>query len=112
MLNYKAANFGSFDLNSYFTPNVTFTADNGFRFAIGIPYAGEDIYDKLEIEAVMTSFDFTKSSDHFKITSFEMHSCTEEELDNFYPINDSLKQEFETHVKRALKCFDHSKLKL
>ena len=41
-----------------------------------------------------------------------MHSCTEEELDNFYPINDSSKQEFETNVKRALKCFDHSKLKL
>ena len=41
-----------------------------------------------------------------------MHSCTEEELDNFYPIHDSSKQEFETNVKRALKCFDHSKLKL
>ena len=59
MFKHKGSNLGSFNLNSYFTHNDTFTADNGFRLAIGILNHDEEIYDKLELYAAVWSADFT-----------------------------------------------------
>ena len=113
MFNHKGTNFGSFNLNSHFTYNDTFTANDGFRLAIGIPYADEDIYDKLKFETGISSWDYIAEPSQPKVmTKLELHNCTDDELDKFYPINDSDKEEFGKKSKMILKCFDHSKLKL
>ena len=111
MFKHKGSNLGSFNLNSHFTHNDTSTADNGFRLAIGIFNYDEEIYDKLELYAAVWSADFTIDPPLDLFTEVELHSCTNEELDSFYPINESQKNEFKT-LKSILKCFDHSKLKL
>ena len=89
MFTHKATNFTSSNLFSYFAYNDTFTADDGFRFAIALPYNDEDIFEKLEFIAYIESEDFTVDPKLENKTNLELHNCTEEELDDFYPINDS-----------------------
>ena len=57
MFTYKATNFTSSNLYSYFTYNDIFTADNGFRFAIALPNNNEDIFEKVEFFANIKDYD-------------------------------------------------------
>lgn len=82
-------------LKDYFTLQDTVKQSDGFQVAFGYRSNGGTIDFILNAESIVDDV----SIEH------NLHKCSQEELDSFYPIRESMKADLED-VKINLLCFD------
>ena len=78
MATHKGSNFSTLSADNYFTYNDTFTQEDDFRLAFGL----DGQVDDLELSVKMSYSNYLVGE--FNETTFELHTCTEEELGEFY----------------------------
>ena len=83
MLNYKGSIFTTSIADSAFTYNDTITQDDGFRIAVGFDtrWLSKNISDYLELSVRFYNGDYTGDKIDEKNTTFDLHTCTDEEID-------------------------------
>ena len=100
-------------LSGYFPPTQPVKQSDGFQVAFGyfLPDDDEDIL--LNVKAAIDKMDPTIEEEEDYFVNLELHDCTQEELDSFYTIQASQKENYEDIKNRAkLLCIDNSKLEL
>ena len=117
MFNFKGSRFSAFIADQVFSYNETFTEDDGFRIAIGFDPGygaeldGESFYDYLDLSVNIYKADFTKNPPEEILIKLDLHTCTDEDFEQFYPVKDSHVGSFD-RLKSSLKCFDSSQVEI
>ena len=94
--------------DSVFTDNDIITSKDGFRIAFGIDTRQgpmEKLKDILFLELTRSDGNYTKKPWTNNSTKLKLHTCTEDDFEQFYEIKDIHKRQFET-LKTDLMCFD------
>ena len=93
MATRKASNISTTTLESHFSKNDTFTQDDGFRIAVGFDKSNPDFKeDYLELSAKILTINWI-SGEKNEI-ELELHTCTDEDFVEFYPVKASSERTF------------------
>ena len=68
----------------------------------------EDILDVLTISVNNLKWDISGTHHNW----FDLHRCTDEELENFWPMEETDAKHFESAYRETILCFDHTDLEL
>ena len=110
MFNHNDSKISAYIADSAFAWNNTITQEDGFHIAVGFdPRYGakENITDYLELSVWKFSGDYTGETRNETYTEINLHTCTDEDLNQFYQIKNSDKVQY-SKLKASLMCFDHS----
>lgn len=91
----------------YFSATESVKQKDGFQVAFGFISNGESEFLNYELSASVDVF-----GEEDKQITLDLHVCSQEELDSFYPITESQKEDFAEAIDSDFFCFDYSQLEL
>ena len=97
MYTHKGNNVSNSTRYSFFKFSEKFTVKDDLRFAVGF-YEDEKIFEYVDLVAGIYRSDWIIRNEE-NVDELELHPCSDEELDGFYPIRESQKQEYNSRKR-------------